>query len=461
MRTRRSMVSKSIAVAACWLASLGSAFAATVSQNDYAQGIAIIAPVGLPLVEMAMPDDVYRTITRPDLGDVRVFNADGVPVPHALCSAPETSQSVISELSLPVFQLNEAAPGQIQGSRIEVQTAGGTQVNVQESTTGVAAARRRTHIIDGRENGDPLRAIQFVWRSPDGASEVKVSIESSDDLDRWRELVSASTLLRVTRGTQEIKRERIELPVQVYKYLRVQRADGGPPLVLDEVIAESVTPGPEVEPFWFMATAMASDENGSLLFDTARLAPVRYARLRLGRDNSSVQVAMQSRSEEKSPWRERWSGEAYLIVSDTQRRESPPARFAPTTDRQWRVQIAKDPQLYKTTLLEFGYRPARLRFLAQGSSPFTLAFGSRRTEVVAATACDALLADVSVSERAKLIGEGYPQGMRELGGQDALTPVPQKTPVRLVVLWAVLISGVALLVAMAMALMKRVRVSSG
>ena len=206
--------------------------------------------------------------------------------------------------------------------------------------------------------------------------------------------------------TQELKRERIELPAQAYDYLRVQRADGGPPLVIAGVIAERVGVAEEIEPVWFMATMLAVDDPKSLFFDTGRRAPLSYARLRLPQENSSVRATLHSRDDGKAPWSERWNGEAYRIVTDIQRRESPPAHFGVTSDRYWRLQIAKDPQLYRGTLLELGYRPARLRFLAQGSGPFTLAYGSRRAETFAPGGCEALLADVGSDERAKLVGEG-------------------------------------------------------
>ena len=147
------------------------------------------------------------------------------------------------------------------------------------------------------------------------------------------------------------------------------------------------------------------------------------------------------------------------MASSPQRRESPPANFTATSDRYWRLQIAKDPQLYRGTLLELGYRPARLRFLAQGAGPFTLAFGSRRAEVSPASACESLLADVRSEERARMVGEGFAQGARVLGGDKALRALPRETPVRLVVLWTVLVVGVGLLVAMALTLLKRVRKS--
>src|SRR5262249_41467922 len=154
-----------------------------------------------------------------------------------------------------------------------------------------------------------------------------------------------------------------------------------PPLAINRVIAERVGAVEEIEPRWFMATTLVTDDIQVLFFDTARRAPVSYARLRLPQDNSSVRVTLHSRDDGKAPWTERWSGEVYRIVTDTERRESPPAHFASTSDRYWRLRIAKDPQLYRATLLEMGYRPARLRFLAQGSGPFTLAYGSRRAEI--------------------------------------------------------------------------------
>lgn len=437
-----------------------AAVAAAPSVDDYAQGVAITAvSAGRPLIETTVPDLVYQKVTRADLGDLRVFNAEGVPVPHAFCASPETTATSFRLHSLPVFELRDTDRLSSAGSRIEVQTAGGTQVNVQEGGVGRAedAAVGRTHIIDARGVEQPLRAIQFDWQSPDGASEVRVRIEASEDLDRWTVTVPESALLFARRGTQQIKRERIELPQRQYSYLRVARVDDGPPLLINLVTAEGVYAGSDIEPLWFMAAGEESADAATLAFDSARLAPVRYARIRLPQENSSARITLESRADEESQWHERWSGETYLIVTPEQRRESPPARFAPTTDRHWRARVHNGQQSYQGAVLELGYRPTRVRFLAQGTGPFTLAFGSRRAEPTVAATCDALLADVGAAERANLIVEGIPGAPRMLGGDTAFRALPRKTPVRLVVLWSVLIVGVALLVAMALSLLKRVR----
>src|SRR5262249_51163281 len=52
--------------------------------NDYRRGIELDVKEKKPLVELDVPDLVYRTVMRADLGDVRVFNAEGQPVPHTL-----------------------------------------------------------------------------------------------------------------------------------------------------------------------------------------------------------------------------------------------------------------------------------------------------------------------------------------------------------------------------------------
>jgi Protein of unknown function (DUF3999) len=436
------------------------ALAAAPKLDDYARGITVDAAPGQPLVEVALPDVVYDTVTRADLGDVRVFNADGMPVPHALCAAPEAVAPVVTEQSLPVFELREALQKRAGAARIDVQTSAGTQVHVQEGSAEAAAAGR-THIIDARQWSQPLRAIQFDWTSPDGASEARVRIETSDDLDRWEVVVPASTLLMATRGTEQLKRGRIELLPRHYEYLRVERADGGAPLLINGVIGELLTEQPDVEPLWFMPDATPAETTDTMLFDAGRLAPVRFARLRMPQDNSSVRVAVDSRQDTKSAWRERWAGESYVVVTEAQRRESPPARFDATADRYWRVRIMQEAQAQRPTGLELGYFAARLRFLSQGPAPYTIAFGSQRAPIVATTACDALLADVSAKDRAQMIVEGYAGAVRELGGDAAFQPLPKKTPLRLIVLWSVLIMGVALLVTMALSLLKRLKQPPG
>jgi hypothetical protein len=423
--------------------------------DDYVRGVEVTVPVLQPLIELTLDDVVYQTATRDDLRDLRVFNAAGAAVTHAFCVTPATTPEASTQASLAVFELRDRQQGREEGARVEVQTSDGTLVNVQEGPDSDRRPQQGSHIIDATHIAQPLRTIEFDWQSPDGAAEVKVSIQASADLDRWSIVVPTSTLLRVARGEQELRRERVELPLQQYKYLRVARADGGPTLAVHAVTAEVVSPEVDIEPLWFAPKALGAAEAAILSLDTGRVAPIEYARVRLPQENTSIRVTLQSRADEKAPWITRWSGETYLIVSDAERRESPPARFEPTTDRYWRLQLPGDASVEPS--VEFGYRPLRLRFLGQGPAPFTIAAGSRRAALATPAACNGLLADVAERDLAGMVGEGYIGAVRALGGDLALQPAPKETPVRLIVLWAVLIGGVGALVAMALSLLKRLR----
>ncbi|MFC4310174.1 DUF3999 domain-containing protein [Steroidobacter flavus] len=449
--TVRSMV---VSVGCLLAASVG---AAPPSKNDYSSGMSVRANYAQPMIEAVLPDDVYRVVTRADLGDLRVFNANGMPVPHAFCAAPSSMAPQVTEQSLPVFVLKGRDQIYTDNSRVAVETSAGTRVNVEESSAPTSdVVSGLIHIIDARDR-QQLRAIRFDWSTPDGVSEVKVRIEASDDLDQWQTVVHITTLLLAQQDGQELRRERIVLPTREYQYLRVQRVDSGPPLVLNSVTAEEVAEAEEIEPMWFNATHVESKEADVLYFDSQHVAPVTYARVRLAQENSTVSVNLQSRPDEESQWRSRWSGESYVIVSDTVRRESPPAQFQAASDRYWRLQILKDPQVYQDSTLELGYRPAKLRFLAQGPGPFTVAFGSRRAEPAQPAVCDGLLANMSAADRERMVEQGFVDPMVPLGGADALKPLPKKTPAKVVVLWGVLVIGVALLVGMALSLLRRVR----
>jgi hypothetical protein len=331
------------------------------------------------------------------------------------------------------------------------------RVHENENAADASGIQTWAHVIDARGISDQLRSIEFDWTSPDGASQARVRIESSSDLDKWSTVVNATTLLRVSQGNQQLQRKVAALTPARYDYLRVVRTDGGPPLQIAEVIGEHVSVANEIEPVWFNATPIASRDAGELLFDAARVAPITYARLVLPVDNSSVRVRIESRSDEKAQWRQRWSGEVYSISNNSERRVSPPAQLDVDFDRYWRVVYAKPSQaLDPSPTLELGYRPAKLRFLAQGAGPYTLAFGSRRTDTGVAQACEGLLSDLSNRDMEQMIGEATLGGLQTLGGDAALRPLPAKTPVRLIALWGVLIAGAGLLIAMAVALLKRV-----
>jgi hypothetical protein len=430
--------------------------ASAVQPADYARGLTLQAD-GQPLQELAVPDEAYAGVLRGDLGDLRVFNAAGIAVPHALCAAaPAEPQR--ETLPLPVFTLQGAAGAGEGGLRVDVRTADGAGVQVSGAPAG-EAARSQAYILDLRTLRHPAQALRLDWRSDDGASELPLRILAGDDLDRWDTLVPRTTLLRSRDGAME--RGRVPLPAGRHAYLRLERAGAGAPLQVLRAWAETEAAAPVRGLLRFDALPLPAEKAAVLRFDARRHAPVDHAWVPLPAANMSLQVRLSSRAvapaEQDAPWQARWSGE---INSVTRAGAAAAAlRFPPTTDRYWRLEItggaetlgAAQPQL------QLGYVPARLRFLAQGEGPYTLAFGSARAEP-STPSCEALLSDQDEAERQRLSGTATALAPAiALGGAEMLMPAPKPTPLRLVLLWATLGIGALLLLAMSLSLLRRLR----
>ena len=99
-----------VLLAVCW----PSVASADVTVNDFAYGIRIDVPGGTAIGAMSLPEAVYRNTFRPDLGDLRVFNASGEPVPHMIRFS-QTRQAEAPWRSLPFFPLPEAASPEAGG----------------------------------------------------------------------------------------------------------------------------------------------------------------------------------------------------------------------------------------------------------------------------------------------------------------------------------------------------------
>ena len=439
------------------LASLtGAALAAGPSLEDFATGLVLVPGGSQPVQELALPDAVYDAVTRADLGDLRVFNSAGIVVPHALCVAPRPLPAEVQERPLTVFAL--AAPqggAATSADEIRVESANGAIVTIREpraaAGTPDVATDTGAWIVDAGEPPPEIRSLKFAWTTADGAAELAVRVEASDDLDTWRTVVPRTTLLRTTADGQVLERSIVNLPTGHYRYLRFERGDRGPPPRFHGVTAEVSLPARPPEPFRFAAAPLADvAADGAFLFESGRLAPVHTALVQLPAPNMSVEVELDSRSAADGPWQRRWSGRVSSIQA-----APAPETFAPVSDPYWRVRVLRGAETLGTArpALSLGYHPARLQFAAQGDGPWLLAFGSARAPRAEPAGCNSLAAGLSDDE----IGQAafQPAPAARFGGSEAYVEPAKPTPVRRIVLWGVLLAGAALLAGMAMSLRRK------
>jgi hypothetical protein len=452
------------------VATCGTAAAAAPQLNDFFGGAHLVPGGGQPVQELELPDEAYRAVTRADLGDLRVFNGAGIVVPHALCTAPLYLPAAPREVALPVYPLNVAARRRtfgVEAEEVRIQSPQGTTVVIrgpQDPATGGLGVPPRAnpdtagYVLDATGIRDPIRRLRFSWSAADGASELAVRVEASEDLDAWRAIVPQATLLRVEAGGRVLERADVALPEGSYRYLRVARSDSGPAPQLDAVTAEVLEPRRMAEPRRFVPEPVPERApDGALLFDARRLAPVHEVRVHLPATNMRIEVALDSRPDVGRPWQERWRGDASSITAPGGSLVPTTALFPSVSERHWRLRVLRGAETLGTARpsLEFGYHPARVQFTAQGSAPWVLAWGGARVPRAETADCGALLSGLSDDVLGHAQVEDAPAA--RFGGLSAYAPPPPPSPLRRIVLWAVLIAGTLALVAMAASLMKKLR----
>ncbi|MDP9141286.1 MAG: DUF3999 domain-containing protein [Pseudomonadota bacterium] len=447
--------------------------ASALAPEDFASGMTIEGDTSRPVWQLELPDAVYGGVLRQGLGDLRVFNAEQIAVPHALCNhteVEEVSPPQGREVELPVFPLQAIREAKSSTIGLNLTAPEGSDIHVDiESAEPSAesgeenASELSGYVIDATALDTAIVSLKLRWATSDGASEVPVRVETSDNLDQWRIVVPQTNLVRLTSSSATLERSRIALPAAHYRYLRLVRADDGPAPAVEAVIAETILPtkAKAVPLRWFDAQARSDSPEAMFDYDAARRAPVQAARIALPVRNQLVTLKLQSRATDQSAWVTRWQGEQSNFNQGEPQPTSADIHFPATSDPSWRVIIVEGREAFgdAAPALTLAYVPQVLRFVAQGQGPFTIAYGSANAESAPQRDCN-WWQKITGGNANTMLAPAFASAEFSLSGVEAKTPKPAPTPFRRYLLWGVLGLAAALVVAMALSLLRRVRTNS-
>lgn len=137
--------------------------AADPGMHDFAYGVKINVPKGSPIAALSLPAQVYENTHRADLGDVRVFNATGEPVPHMLRYARTQASEALWQ-SLAFFPLPADIKPEADGYRVYVRTGpDGAVVRVDPGLKSLPADSTRTFLVDASRFRRDLVQLRLVW----------------------------------------------------------------------------------------------------------------------------------------------------------------------------------------------------------------------------------------------------------------------------------------------------------
>jgi len=429
--------------------------------EDFALGFTVESETQGALWEFNLPDAVYRSVAQTDLGDIRVFNNAGQVVPHVLRMPDMELEQVPASTAVPFYPLQMLDEEDTHGQRLQIITDKKDTI-IDAISTAIpsdVAERTTAYLLDFTAFERTPDRLTLAWERPENVSfTVNIEVASSDDLSHWSTLVKEVALADLQSGEALLVHNEIKLPARKARYLRVTWPEALREVTLSGVLASFPAARKPLQHRWLEIPGSPDQDDAKvIIFDTGGHWPVDRARMEFASSNVVINAVLMSRSAQESDWHMRYSGIFYTLEHEGTALESEPAKFGTTSDRNWRFKLAdKERQLAgNSPTLVLGWMPHVLTFVAQGSPPFTVAFGSA-TIAAAAHPVDTLLRSIDEEQEKGLIITARASSVFTLGGEVKLeqpaTPFPWKT----IILWTVLLAGVAMLAWMVRRLFRQI-----
>ncbi|OGI62427.1 MAG: hypothetical protein A2W18_13325 [Candidatus Muproteobacteria bacterium RBG_16_60_9] len=312
--------------------------------------------------------------------------------------------------------------------------------------------------MDATQVQEVLIALSFQWHAEGSNGNLRrITIEASEDLKNWRTLAQG-ILAKLERDGQILERNRVELPTQRVKYLRILPSDAtsNSELTLSAVTGEFST---QIDPLrnWLTLAPQTSDKPEEQRYILSGKMAVDRTRIALA-PNSVARVSVMYRANDGDTWLHAGQKTVYRLDTSGAVIKDEEIRFGRgIVATQWLIRQTgrSGSGLSQITALELGWVPHDLVFVARGGGPFSLAYGKSGLQPVD-DGIDELLRQSKRDDQQRVeIGEATLEAARELKGERALQR-SWTAGWKSWLLWAVLLLGVGLLAYLALRIGKQI-----
>lgn len=441
----------------------GAAFA--LSPNDFTTRADVIAPTGASVVRAALPAASIAALRAANGGDLRVFNASGVSMPHALIDA---SSEAVGRADAPGQRL-VALPIYAGATSATATTAGAPTLRIEEGpnrrvieysstkTTATTKQEPRGLLFDARKSVAEVRAVELEGTLPN-ATIVKISLDISADLKTWRTLVSDAPVFDF--GNDGPSNRRVELPnATTFKdhYVRLTSTPpSGPQIVALKTIGVGSIKATQPTPIALAAPIVTSDNAAEWTITTG----IRTSGLRLQTtaNNALMPVRILTRARAGDPWQPVASTVVFRLAgSSGSDSVNPSLPLQATLAAQLRVEALRGYSLTGVPLtLVLEYPPLQVLFVATGDGPFSIATGKAGVDAAALPVATLMPSYTAGAEFAIPLSQATQIGVdsRPRSTAQGLSAMLGDGVNRSVILWAVLGLAVVVLAGLAISLLR-------
>jgi hypothetical protein len=419
--------------------------------SDYAVRIALTPAPGAALQQVSLPARVLVASRDAGLADVRIFDANGQPVPIAL--APVAIRQERRKVSVPVLPILGAADAlAVTGVSLKIDGQNrASVVQVDGKPRSSNDSQLLGILLDTRQVADPISALVLDVATPAGQP-VTLQVESSADLKDWQPLADKV----VYRTSADTTTETIDVPAQdpQGRYLRVTWQATS--RLLSPVIVRAATAFTARDSAGTMPRAVltvpAMTDAHAIEFTLPFAAAVAALEITLAGKDTLVPVRILGRNQDEEPWTPVASGSLFRVSDRGKPSANPAIALARTRFGSLRIEAdARSRGFAVAPRIAVRLQPVQIAFLATGPAPFTLAAGKAEAAPAFLALDDLLRTGTSgvtnTLPLATTAGEADPVV--------AVLAPPHGTPWRRVALWGVLLAGTALLAGMVWMLLHR------
>ena len=399
-----------------FVAALAMVFVASAgaeSLDDYrASATVVVTAKGEGLHRVQVPFEAHRA-ARPDLADLRMFNAKGELLPFAFAGSPTKAPEDRVATDVPLFPKRASAN-----------------------------ARVVSWVADASAVREPIGAVVVEWKREPGAEISRIALEASDDLREWRSVASGS-VASLEEGGRSLSQPRLEFASRPVKYLRVTSSTPGFALTALKVERKQAAAPASLDVV--TVGGRRGMKPGEYTYDLQAAVPVSRLQLVFPEANAVAPVEIHARNDD-GPWRQVGSATFYRLTRGGAEVRSPPLEIAPVPARYWMVRIEpKAGAPMDAPRLEAGFRPREVVFAARGEGPYQLAFGrdeAKRADLPISTLIPKYERDAEYQlPKAQVVAVGAnapPEGF-------SLSRMVTGERGRKLLLWVVLVGGVVVL----------------
>jgi Protein of unknown function (DUF3999) len=414
-----------------------------------------------PYYQLTLPLEAHFGSHFLDMRDLRVFNGQGEMVPFSLIKGRSRADEAVLRAPLTWFPLYATdAPDSVPEIRVE-RRADGTLVSVKGGEAKDPGRQKlRGYLLDVSRNKDAARKLELDWDSAVTGFQ-QLTVEASDDLQMWRTWQHSAQLARLEFGGQRLERKQIELPGDHADYIRLTWNTPQEAPQLTSVILTSSTSTYRPAPFlWSGALQPTRTSAGEYEWEFPQRLAIEQVKIGLPLVNvlAPAELWGKAGTEVNAAWQLLTTIVLYRLLIDGKELQQQEVALAGLPVKM--IKLKSDPRSgglgAGMPTLTFGVASHQVLFLARGPGPFVLAEGNG--QAAAADLSPATLIPGYGTSAAPPISTAMLASMpSDQAVPPALAPEAKSAFAnwKTMILWAVLLTGIAAIAAMALHLLRQ------